>query len=81
MSDFDGEAGAVNNKAGEQYSAMPMSFQARMNKEQNAGMGYNNLSDLANTPPAPTQMEGAKNNRQVSPQMPGEDEFNYNANR
>ena len=81
MSDFDGESGQVENVKDEQYSAMPKSWQARNNVEMNKGMGYGNMADLANTAHPATKMEGAKRNVQLSPSMPGEDEFNYNANR
>ena len=81
MSDMDGESGQVMNVKDEQYSAMPKSWQAKNNMEMNKGMGYGNMADLANTAHPPTKMEGAKNNRQLSPEMPGEDEFNYNGNR
>lgn len=78
---YDGQAGAVENKKDEQYVAMPKSWQARNNEEMNKGMGYGNMADLANTPHPATKMEGAKRNVQLSPEMPGEDEFNYNGNR
>lgn len=81
MSDFDGESGQVMNVKDEQYSAMPKSWQAKNNMDMNKGMGYGNMADLANTAHPPTQMEGAKNNRQLDPRMPGENDFNYNANR
>jgi hypothetical protein len=77
----DGRSGAVENKKDEQYVAMPDSWQARNNMEMNKGMGYGNMADLANTPHPATKMEGAKRNVQLSPEMPGENEFNYNANR
>lgn len=81
MSEFDGQSGAVENKKDEHYVAMPMSWEARNNAEMNKGMGYGNMADLANTPHPATKMEGAKRNSQLAPTMPGEDEFNYNANR
>ncbi len=81
MGDFDGRSGAVENKKDEHYVAMPNTWESRNNREMNKGMGYNNMADLANTAHPPTKMEGAKNNRQLEPHMPGEDEFNYNANR
>ncbi len=81
MSDFDGKEGAVENVKGEHYVAMPKSWEARNNMDMNKGMGYENMADLANTPHPPTKMEGAKNNRQLSPEQPGENEYNYNANR
>lgn len=77
----DGESGAVVNVKDEQYSAMPMSWQAKNNMEMNKGMGYGNMADLANTPHPATKMEGAKRNVQLSPDMPGENEFNYDKNR
>lgn len=81
MSEFDGESGQVMNVKDEQYSAMPKSWQAENNKEMNKGMGYGNMADLANTAHPATKMEGAKRNTQLDPKMPGENEFNYNANR
>jgi hypothetical protein len=81
MSDFDGESGQVENVKDEQYSAMPKSWQARNNMEMNKAMGYGNMADLANTPHPATKMEGAKRNVQLSPEMPGENEFNYDKNR
>lgn len=77
----DGKSGAVENMKGEHYVAMPDSWEARNNKEMNAAMGYNNMADLANTQHPPTKMESAKNNRQVSPDMPGENKFNYDKQR
>jgi hypothetical protein len=77
----DGREGAVENVKNEHYVAMPKSWEARNNKEMNQDMGYGNMADLANTAHPPTQMMGAKNNRQLDPRMPGENEFNYNANR
>ena len=81
MSDFDGEEGAVMNVKNEHYSAMPKSWQAENNKDMNMGMGYNNMADLANVAHPAVKMEGAKRNVQMAPDMPGEDRFNYNANR
>lgn len=81
MSEFDGESGQVMNVKDEQYSAMPKSWQAENNRDMNKGMGYGNMADLANTPHPATKMEGAKRSVQLSPEMPGENEFNYNANR
>ena len=77
----DGREGAVENVKDEHYVAMPKSWESRNNKEMNKAMGYGNMADLANTAHHPTTMEGAKNNRQLDPKMPGENEFNYNANR
>ena len=77
----DGKSGAVENKKDEHYVAMPMSWEARNNMDMNKGMGYGNMADLANTPHPATKMEGEKRNKQLDPKMPGENEFNYNANR
>lgn len=81
MSDFDGESGQVMNVKDQQYSAMKESWQSKNNMEMNKGMGYGNMADLANTPHPATKMEGEHRNVQLSPDMPGENEFNYNANR
>ena len=78
---MEGKDGQVMNVKDEQYSAMPKSWQAENNKMMNEGMGYATMGDLANTPHPATKMEGAKRNSQLSPKMPGEDEFNYNKNR
>jgi len=77
----DGREGAVENKKDEHYVAMPKSWQARNNMDMNKGMGYNNMADLANVAHPPTKMEGAKRNVQLSPEMPGENEFDYDKNR
>lgn len=77
----DGRSGAVENVKGEHYVAMPKSWEARNNKDMNQGMGYNNMADQANTAHPPTMMKGEKRNTQLSPQMPGENEFNYDKNR
>jgi len=80
MSEFDGASGQVENVKDRQY-CMDKSWQARNNMDMNKGMGYGNMADLANSAHPPTKMEGAKNNRQLGPDMPGENDFNYNANR
>ena len=77
----NGESGAVENKKDEQYVAMPKSWQSRNNMDMNKGMGYNNMADLANVEHPATKMEGAKRNVQLSPDMPGENDFNYDKNR
>ena len=77
----DGRSGAVENVKDEQYVAMPKSWQYRNNVEMNKGMGYNNMADLANVAHPATKMEGAKRNVQLSPQMPGENDFDYDKNR
>jgi hypothetical protein len=60
---------------------MPKSWEARNNMEMNKGMGYNSMADMANTPHPATKMEGATRNVQLSPKMPGENDFNYDKNR
>lgn len=77
----DGESGAVENVKDQHYVAMPKSWEARNNMEMNKAMGYNNMADLANVAHPATKMEGAKNNAQLSPKMPGENDFNYDKNR
>lgn len=81
MSMDDGESGQVVNVKDEQYSAMPGSWQAKNNMEMNKGMGYGNMADMANTPHPATKMQGAKRNVQLNPDMPGENDFNYDKNR
>lgn len=81
MGDFDGDHGAVENEKGKHYVAMPKSWESKNNMDMNKGMGYENMADLANTPHPATKMEGAKRNVQISPRMPAEDKFNYNAMR
>ena len=77
----DGKSGAVENVKNEHYVAMPKSWQARNNMDMNQGMGYGNMADLANTAHPPTQMKGEKRNVQLSPRLPGENEFNYDGKR
>lgn len=77
----DGESGAVENRKDEHYVAMPGSWQARNNMDMNKAMGYNNMSDLSNVAHPPISMESAKKNSQLSPDMPGEDKFNYDKMR
>lgn len=77
----DGKSGAVMNKKDEHYVAMPESWEAKNNMDMNKGMGYGNMADLANTPHPATRMEGEHRNVQLSPKLPGENEFNYNKNR
>lgn len=79
MSDFDGEAGQVENVKDKHY-CMGKSFEARNNESMNKGMGYNNMADQANTPHPPTAMHGEKRNNQ-KPAMAGSGSYNYNANR
>jgi hypothetical protein len=63
--DGDGAKGAVEFDS----YCMP-SWNARNVDDMNAKMGYNDLSDLANSPKPPTAMKGAKSNPQLGPDMP-----------
>lgn len=63
MSDYD-------SKAPEGVSYCMPSMQKRNVDEMNSKMGYNNMSDRANTPKFPTGMKAAKVNSQLPPRMP-----------
>lgn len=76
----DGSSGQYENEKNYGY-CMRKSWESRNNNDMNQGMGYGNMADLANTPHPATKMEGAKRNVQLSPSMPGENDFNYNAKR
>lgn len=60
---------------------MGKSWQAENVKSTNAAMGYHNMADLANAKAAPVSMVGAKENKQLSPELPGENDYNYDKNR
>ena len=78
MADYnDGASGQVEN---DPY-CLDKSFQARNVKEMNQKMGYHNMADLANTKAAPVSMVGAKENKQDGPELPGDNEYNYDKNR
>ena len=47
----------------------------------NMASGYHNMADLANASTPPTQMKGEKMNPQLSPNMPGENKYDYDKNR
>ena len=67
MADYeDGASGQVEN---ESY-CMKQSMQAKNVADMNAKMGYNDMSDLANTKPFPVAMNGAKRNEQLGESMP-----------
>lgn len=55
---------------------MKKSIEAKNNAEMNAKLGYNNMSDRANTPKPPVQMKAAKSNPQLSPQA-GKNKYDY----
>lgn len=64
MSDYgDGENGQVE---GESY-CMKKNWNARNVGDMNNKMGYNNMSDMANTAKPPTPVKAAKSNPQVGP--------------
>lgn len=65
MSEYeDGTAGQVE---GESY-CMKKSFNVRNTEEMNSKMGYHAMSDLANTPKAPTPSRAMKENKQAGPE-------------
>jgi hypothetical protein len=80
MSDFDGEAGAVENVKDKHYVAMPKSWEARNNMDMNKGMKYNDMADMANTAHPVTPVHAAKSNPQEGA-VAGKGNYNYNANR
>lgn len=80
MAEYD-DADGVNGQVENEKYCMKDSYQARNVDEMNKASGYENMADLANTPKAPTKMEGARRNEQLSPRMPGEDRYNYDKNR
>lgn len=78
MADYeDGEQGQVENTP----YCMGKSWQSRNVKEMNDAMGYHNMADMANSSTPPTKMMGNTRNEQLSPKMPGENDYDYNANR
>lgn len=68
MSDFDGERGQYENQKDYHY-CMRDSWESRNNEEMNKDLGYNMMSDLANTPHPATKMEGAHRNVQEGPKL------------
>jgi hypothetical protein len=57
------------------------SWQKRNTDDMNEKMGYNNMADRANAAHPPTPVKAAKSNPQLSPQMPGNNQYNYDGNR
>lgn len=76
----DGEKGAVVNEKNEHYAAMPMTWQAKNNRDMNEKMKYNEMADMANTAHPVTPSHAAKNNRQLGPKAE-DNVYNYNADR
>ncbi len=64
MADYGNDATVEND------SYCLNSFQKRNVAEMNAKMGYNDMSDRANTPKPPVQMKTAKSNVQLSGRLP-----------
>lgn len=69
MSEYQNADGANGQVENEAY-CMKKSFQARNVDSMTNAMGYHDMSDLANTPKAPTEMKGEKRNSQLEPKMP-----------
>lgn len=69
MADYDDAAGVKGQVENEKY-CMKESWQARNVDATNKAMGYSDMADLANTPKAPTSMEGETRNVQLDPKMP-----------
>ncbi len=75
----DGSSGQYENEKNYAYS-MRKSWESRNNHDMNEKMGYGNMSDLSNCAAPPTKMEGARQNKQLSPK-PASEDYNYNADR
>ena len=75
--DADGVDGQVEN---DPY-CMDKSWQSRNVKQMNDASGYHNMADLANSSTPPTMMKGEKMNKQLGPEMPGDNDYNYDRNR
>jgi hypothetical protein len=73
----DGASGQVENDS----FCMDKSLNARNNKEMNNKMGYHNMADKANTPPAPVSMMGEKVRDQSGPKLPGDNSYNYGGSK
>lgn len=76
MADEYGSDGSV-----EQEKYCMKSWQKENVDSTNEKMGYENMSDLANCKGRPVSMEGAKENKQLSPELPGDNRFNYDKQR
>ena len=66
--EFSGEDSQYENEKDHQY-CMRDSWESRNNHEMNVDLGYNEMSDLANTAHPPTKMEGAHRNEQEGPRL------------
>lgn len=69
MANYEDSNGINGQVQGESY-CMKKSWQAQNVDEMTQAMGYHDMGDLANTPKAPTQMQGEKRNVQLDPKMP-----------
>lgn len=69
MAEYGNADGVSGQVEGESY-CMKKSFQARNVDSMTNAMGYHDMSDLANTPKAPTPAKGEKRNVQLEPSMP-----------
>lgn len=67
-SEFDGEGGQVENVKDRHY-CMEKSWEARNNENFNRAMGFNEMSDLANTMHPATKMVGSHRNEQEGPRL------------
>jgi hypothetical protein len=80
MADYDDADGVKGQVENDPY-CMDKSWQSRNVKEMNTASGYHNMADLANSSTPPTMMKGEKKNPQMSPNMPGENKYDYDKNR
>ncbi len=71
MADYK-DGAAVENDA----YCMP-SWQQRNVDDMNQRMGYHNMADRANAAHPPTPVKAAKSNPQLSPKMPGDNQYDY----
>lgn len=79
MSDYNDASGVKGSVENESY-CMP-SWNKRNVEDMNTKMGFHNMSDRANSSTPPTRMTAAKSNPQLSPRMPGDNQYNYDKMR